>query len=74
MHFPQLLKWPVCLLARVENLRKLIFLKSQADFKGAHKNKHIQYKRFNYTFHFHIGKVQYMGFKGQCDENKYTFY
>jgi hypothetical protein len=57
-------------IARVENLRKLIFLKSQADFNVAHKNKHIQYTRFNYTFHFHIGKFQYMGFKGQCDENK----
>ena len=46
---------------------------SQADIKGAHKNKLIQYIQLFQYVHFHIGKFHFMGFKPHRVGNKGIF-
>ena len=48
-------------LGWVENHKSLIFLKSQAGFHGAHKNKVIHYVLKTQNIRFHIGKCHFMG-------------
>ena len=50
-------------LGRVENQKSLIFLKSQAGFHGAHKNKVIHHVLKTQKIRFHIGKCHFMGLK-----------
>ena len=48
-------------LGRVENQKSLIFLKSQAGFNVAHKNKVIHHVLKTQNIRFHIGKCHFMG-------------
>ena len=48
-------------VGRVENQKSLIFLKSQAGFNVAHKNKVIHNVLKTQNIRFHIGKCHFMG-------------
>ena len=66
-------KWGSWELGRVENPKMLNIYESQADIKGAHKNKLIQYIQLFQYVHFHIGKFHFTGFKPHRVGNKGIF-